>query len=228
MTDIFVNIVHWHILIKLSLFWFFDFFLKYGLCKKSLRKNETLACWTLLAHFFSCWSGKKVSQKCSTGENFIFSQWQNPYFSNVVDIISPIPPQGLNWMKVQNIGKIFSLVPSKKPVYRENWEKLLFSQKLKNIHLVCLRFLWWQVFLREREKIFYTSSGYKCQNLGGAPPPGTDSHDVCALALGFIIACLRSAYFTHYPRLRSLVIVLHCSQDCIFCGPKERKKRSRK
>ena len=27
--------------------------LKYGFCKKSLRKNETLISWTLLAHFFS-------------------------------------------------------------------------------------------------------------------------------------------------------------------------------
>ena len=32
-------------------------------------------------------------------------------------------------------------------------------QKLKSKHLVCLSFLWWQVFLREREKIFYTYSG---------------------------------------------------------------------
>ena len=32
-------------------------------------------------------------------------------------------------------------------------------EKLKIIHLLCLSFLWWQVFLREREKIFYTYSG---------------------------------------------------------------------
>ena len=33
--------------------------LKYGFCKKSLRKNEILTSWTLLAHFFSRsgWSG---------------------------------------------------------------------------------------------------------------------------------------------------------------------------
>jgi hypothetical protein len=31
-------------------------------------------------------------------------------------------------------------------------------QKLKSKHLVCLSFFWWQVFLREREKIFYTYS----------------------------------------------------------------------
>ena len=31
-------------------------------------------------------------------------------------------------------------------------------QKLKSKQLVCLSFLWWQVFLREREKIFYTYS----------------------------------------------------------------------
>ena len=55
--------------------------LKYGFCKKSLRKNETLTIWTLLAHFFSrlalicSWSGKKVSQKCSTGQSFIFPKW---------------------------------------------------------------------------------------------------------------------------------------------------------
>ena len=30
------------------------------------------------------------------------------------------------------------------------------SQKLKSKYLVCLSFIWWQVFLREREKIFYT------------------------------------------------------------------------
>ena len=31
-------------------------------------------------------------------------------------------------------------------------------QKLKSKHLVCLSFLWWEVFLREREKIFCTYS----------------------------------------------------------------------
>ena len=35
--------------------------LKYGFCKKSLRKNEALTSWTLLGQFFSR-SGKKVSQ----------------------------------------------------------------------------------------------------------------------------------------------------------------------
>ena len=75
--------------------------------------------------------------------------------------------------KVRNICKIFSLVPSKN---RENWEKpgvyfwmIKFTrtqilpncrvpndfffitvnfiiQKLKSKHLVCLSFLWWQVF----------------------------------------------------------------------------------
>ena len=86
--------------------------------------------------------------------------------------------------------KIFSLVPSKKPVTRENWGKLsvYFSifewftvipkksiwhlaickigvlvnsiiKKLKSKHLVCLSFLWWQVFMRELEKISYTYSG---------------------------------------------------------------------
>ena len=34
-------------------------------------------------------------------------------------------------------------------------------QKLKSKHLVCLSFLWWQFFLREQEKIFYTYSGPK-------------------------------------------------------------------
>jgi hypothetical protein len=32
-------------------------------------------------------------------------------------------------------------------------------QKLKSKHLVCLSFLWWKIFLREREKIFCTYSG---------------------------------------------------------------------
>ena len=75
--------------------------------------------------------------------------------------------------------KIFPLVPSKKPVNRENWDKVFtfqvlndkflpncqvpnyffgttvnfIIQKLKSKHLVCLSFLWWQVFLREWEKI---------------------------------------------------------------------------
>ena len=40
-------------------------------------------------------------------------------------------------------------------------------QRLKSKHLVCLSFLWWQVFLREREKIFFTHSGPK--NTKSAP-----------------------------------------------------------
>ena len=35
----------------------------------------------------------------------------------------------------------------------------LIIQKLKSKHLICLIFLWRQVFLREREKIFYKYSG---------------------------------------------------------------------
>ena len=35
----------------------------------------------------------------------------------------------------------------------------IITQKLKSKHLVCLSFLWWQGFLREREKIFSTYSG---------------------------------------------------------------------
>ena len=34
--------------------------------------------------------------------------------------------------------------------------------KLKSKHLVCLSFLWRQVFLREWQKIFYTYSGPRC------------------------------------------------------------------
>ena len=37
------------------------------------------------------------------------------------------------------------------------------THKLKSKHLVCLSYLWWQVFLTEREKIFYTYSGPKLQ-----------------------------------------------------------------
>ena len=33
-----------------------------------------------------------------------------------------------------------------------------YQSKIESKHLVCLSFLWWQVFLREREKIFYTYS----------------------------------------------------------------------
>ena len=37
------------------------------------------------------WPGKKVSQKCSTGQSFIFSQWllQNPYFNLFCTIADP-------------------------------------------------------------------------------------------------------------------------------------------
>ena len=38
---------------------------------------------------------------------------------------------------------------------------ILIIQKLKSKHLICLIFLWRQVFLREREKISYTYSGPK-------------------------------------------------------------------
>ena len=34
-------------------------------------------------------------------------------------------------------------------------------KKLKSKHLLCLSFIWRQVFLREREEIFYTYSGPK-------------------------------------------------------------------
>ena len=94
--------------------------------------------------------------------------------------------------QVRNMCKIFSLMPSKNPPTRENWDKLsvyfsiflwlnlqlyqkkpfanwqfgkigflvnLIIQKWKSKHLVCLSFLWWQVLLRERGKIFYTYSG---------------------------------------------------------------------
>ena len=93
---------------------------------------------------------------------------------------------------VQNMCKIFSLVPSKKPVTKENWEKIsvyfsifwmikftvipkkviwhlaiwqnwcfgqFYHSKLKSKHLLCLSFLWWKVFSREQEKIFYIYSG---------------------------------------------------------------------
>ena len=55
--------------------------LKYGFCKKSLRKNETLTSWPLLAHFFSrsaqiqCWSGKKSEPKVFNWSEFHFSKW---------------------------------------------------------------------------------------------------------------------------------------------------------
>ena len=50
--------------------------LKYGFCKKSLRKNETLTSWTLLAHFFSrsvlIW--KKSESKVFNWSEFHFSE----------------------------------------------------------------------------------------------------------------------------------------------------------
>ena len=48
-------------------------------------------------------------------------------------------------------------------------------QKLKSKHLVCSSFLWWQFFLREREKRFHTYSG---------PRPGSiKTRFVCKLVL---------------------------------------------
>ena len=49
--------------------------LKYGFCKKSLRKNETLTIWTLLAHFFS-----RSSVQLVTDSFFRSDILQNPYF----------------------------------------------------------------------------------------------------------------------------------------------------
>ena len=58
--------------------------LKYGFSKKSLRKNETLTSWTLLAHFFSRsgWSGKKWGKSVQLVRvSFFLSDFlQNPYF----------------------------------------------------------------------------------------------------------------------------------------------------
>ena len=89
--------------------------------------------------------------------------------------------------KARNICKIFSLVPCHQRKLRQT-KYLLFNfwmkkstvipkksfgtwqfgnigvlvnfiiQKLKGEHLVCLSFLWYQVFLREGENIFYTYS----------------------------------------------------------------------
>ena len=94
----------------------------------------------------------------------------------------------------QNMCKLFSLIPSKKPCHQRkvrktkcnfqflnlqlyqkshlgSWQlgKIVvlvnsITQKLKSKHLFCLCFLWWQVFLREREKIFYTYSGPLCDH----------------------------------------------------------------
>ena len=60
-------------------------------------------------------------------------------------------------------------------------------QKLKSKQLVCLSFPWWQVFLREREKIFYTYSG----------PQNTGNSNQCALLLPFL-SLLRSASTFNY------------------------------
>ena len=63
--------------------------LKYGFCKKSLRKNETLTSWTLLAHFFSRSAlistdlEKKWAKSVQLFRvSFFLSDFlQNPYFS---------------------------------------------------------------------------------------------------------------------------------------------------
>ena len=57
--------------------------LKYEFCKKSLRKNETLTSWTLLAHFFSRsvliqWAKSVQLVRVSF---FLSDFLQNPYFS---------------------------------------------------------------------------------------------------------------------------------------------------
>ena len=69
--------------------------LKYGFCKKSLRKNETLTSWTLLAHFFSRsvlisadlekkWAKSVQLVRVSF---FLGNFLQNPYFSSVKTLL---------------------------------------------------------------------------------------------------------------------------------------------
>ena len=56
----------------------------------------------------------------------------------------------------------FAVIPKKKKKKKtfgiEQFGKIgqFYHSKLKSKHLVFLSFFWWQVFLREREKIFYT------------------------------------------------------------------------
>ena len=62
-------------------------------------------------------------------------------------------------------NKIYSYLYHKKPF--GTWQFCRFcvlvnfiTQKLKSKHLLYLIILWWQIFFREREKIFYAYSGH--------------------------------------------------------------------
>ena len=74
------------------------------------------------------------------------------------------------FVKIWTVSNFFmiklTVIPKKKPFDTWQFGKIgvlvnFIIQKLKSKHLVCLSFLWWQVFLREREKIFNTYSGPK-------------------------------------------------------------------
>ena len=65
------------VIMKCRVHEFLGLLLKYGFCKKSLRKNETLTSWTLLTHFFpdQCWSvliWKKSEPKVFNWSEFHF------------------------------------------------------------------------------------------------------------------------------------------------------------
>ena len=56
--------------------------IKYGFCKKSFRKNETLTSWTLWLTYFpdQCWFGKQLFN-WSEFHFFKVTFLQNPYFN---------------------------------------------------------------------------------------------------------------------------------------------------
>ena len=91
-------------------------------------------------------------------------------------LVPQIKPYPTNWQyplkliyseKTTNFCKSFPMSKLTKTPFLPNFQVPngffgitvnLITQKLKSKHFVCLSNLWWQVFLREQEKIFYTYS----------------------------------------------------------------------
>ena len=81
------------------------------------------------------------------------NKFQNLFVSKTILLTSSSVNLGLRL----EYERTFSLI-HQKDMLHEKTETILSSKKLKNKHFVCLSFLWGQVFLRQREKIFYAYS----------------------------------------------------------------------
>ena len=93
--------------------------LKYGFCKKSLRKNATLTTWTLSSFFpDQHWSGKKVRKK-------VFN-WSELHFSEVTFYKIHILIFYLDFWKVTRIHiyTVFIFPPSSSTVLYSKWNSL--------------------------------------------------------------------------------------------------------